>query len=186
MTDRFGERLGVHNLLDVQLIANQCARPFGQFVECGAASYPQRRQRLLRAHAGAFACGVAETGDHPRQLHQPFELGIARGSVHLGKLGVVDAVWRGRIGTAYQVLVDLFRQERQKRRHERRQRDQCIVQRGHSRRIGGVARRPEASATTADIPVAQVVEEAFDGTRCIHRIKVIQAVAHCVDERVEP
>jgi len=69
-----------------------------------------------------------------------------------------------RLDVANQVLVDGFGDEWGERSQQFGKFNQDIVQRGISGVfIGVVLALPEAAATAANVPVAQIIEEGFDG-----------------------
>ncbi len=83
------------------------------------------------------------------------QLFVDERGIHLRVLRQMHGLGRRRIHRADQVLVDLFGEERQGRRHHARH----GCQNGVERLIGFVIARPEAAARPAQIPVGELLVE---------------------------
>ncbi len=138
-------------------------------------------QGLAHLQGRGLAGGVAQAGDLLDQGHVHAELLVDEGLVHLGPATQVNAVRRGRVHPADQVLVELLRDEGGGRGQQ--------VAEGHQHRVQGVQGLevpiPEATAAQAHVPVAQVVHELGDGPGGAQDVVLLQGLGHLAHQQVQ-
>ena len=143
-------------------------------------------QRLTVLDVRAVSCGTAEHDYIERLVHSLLKSLVNICGIRNGIIAQVDALGSGLVDTTHEVAVDILRHERYHRSGKLRDGDE----RGVKSHIGiylvlAHALRPEALAAAADIPVAHLVDEVLQRTRCLGDAVIRKVIVNGGDKGVE-
>ena len=119
-------------------------------------------------------------------IHIGLQIGVDHGLVRFREQAQMNALRLLREVSYHQILINVFRHERDKRSGDLAQGDEAGVQ----RHVGADlvllhSLRPETFTAAADIPVAQIIHKLLQGTAGFRDLVIGHAVVHRLDQGVQ-